>query len=161
LSDDQQHQRDTFISTFVGLLLAMVGFTVVLILLAQFIGESGSRPLANQQAIELSNQRIAPVGQVAVATAEEMAQLRAAASGEINGEVTYQSACFSCHGAGVAGAPKLGDADAWRPRRDKGVETLYEHSIKGFNAMPPKGGFINLSDEQVQAGVDYMLSQVK
>ena len=53
-------------------------------------------------------------------------------------------ACMACHGAGVAGAPKIGDAAAWGPRIAKGADTLHKHAIEGFQGqagfMPPKGG---------------------
>lgn len=78
----------------------------------------------------------------------------------INGEDVYKKACFACHGTGVAGAPKLGDAADWGPRIAQGDALLLEHAIKGFTGkkgmMPPKGGFTNLSDAEIQAGIDYM-----
>jgi cytochrome c5 len=78
-----------------------------------------------------------------------------------DGQATYNSACMVCHAAGVAGAPKLGDKAAWAPRIAKGIDTLYENSLKGLNAMPPKGGNASLSDADVQAAVDYMISQAQ
>jgi len=42
-----------------------------------------------------------------------------------------------------------------------GVSALYASSIKGKNAMPPKGGNLALSDADVNAAVDYMVSLVK
>jgi cytochrome c5 len=77
------------------------------------------------------------------------------------GKAIYDKACVVCHAAGVAGAPKFGDKAAWKDRIAKGKETLYSHSIKGFNAMPPKGGNVSLSDAEVKAAVDYMLSQAQ
>lgn len=81
------------------------------------------------------------------------------------GKAVYDSACVACHGTGVAGAPKLGDKAAWAPRIAQGMETLYTHSLKGFQGktgvMPPKGGFANLSDAEVKAAVDYMVSKAK
>jgi cytochrome c5 len=65
----------------------------------------------------------------------------------------------------VAGAPKLGDKAAWGPRIAQGIDTLYTHSIKGFQGkagmMPPKGGNMALSDADVKAAVDYMVAQSK
>ena len=160
MSEQEDHQQDNFVSNFIGILLLLIGFSIFLIFLANGI-TSAAMPSTPDRGIEdLVNQRIAPVGQVEVATPEEMAAIRAAASGEVDGEATYNQACFSCHAAGVAGAPKLGDTDAWTDRIAKGTDVLYDNSIKGFNAMPPKGGFVNLSDEQVRAAVDYMLETV-
>jgi len=74
----------------------------------------------------------------------------------------YEGKCSACHGLGIAGAPKLNDPDNWKPRVDKGIETLYENAIKGFTGsagvMPAKGGFMALSDEEVKAIVDYMVA---
>lgn len=80
-----------------------------------------------------------------------------ATAAQADGEATYNQACMACHMTGAAGAPKRGDADAWAPRLEKGIDTLYEHSINGFQAMPPKGGQVSLSDDEVKAAVDYML----
>ncbi len=73
------------------------------------------------------------------------------------GEKTYKDACGVCHNIGVAGAPKLGDMDAWKDRIAKGKEALYETSIKGKGSMPAKGGRTDLSDDAVKAAVDYMI----
>jgi len=88
------------------------------------------------------------VGMVSVANAAE-------------GQKVYQQACFACHGTGAAGAPKLGDKAAWKDRIAKGMDTLHKHALHGFKAMPAKGGRADLSDEDVQAAVDYMVSQGK
>jgi len=78
-----------------------------------------------------------------------------------SGEQVYQQACAMCHGAGLAGAPKLGDAAAWKPRLAQGTNVLHDHAIKGIRAMPAKGGNPSLPDAEVSAAVDYMLSAVK
>lgn len=77
-----------------------------------------------------------------------------------NGESTYKSLCFSCHDTGLAGAPKLGDKGAWAPRLATGVEAIYATALNGKGAMPAKGGNPALSDADVKAAVDYMLSTV-
>lgn len=85
----------------------------------------------------------------------------ASAQAEADGEAVYNQACMACHMTGAAGAPIRGDEAAWAPRLEKGMETLYTHSIEGFNAMPPKGGQMGLSDEEVKAAVDYMVEAVE
>lgn len=83
----------------------------------------------------------------------------------VDGKAVYEHNCVVCHGQGVAGAPKFGDADAWAPHIAKGMDTLYKDAINGFTGktgtMPPKGGFSNLTDEQVKAAVDYMVENSK
>ena len=68
--------------------------------------------------------------------------------------------CQTCHAAGVAGAPKLGDKAAWAPRLAQGVDGLTASAIKGKNAMPPKGGS-TASDAEIKTVVAYMVSSVK
>lgn len=78
-----------------------------------------------------------------------------------DGESVYNSGCGACHATGVAGAPKTGDKDAWTARVTQDKETLYGHAINGYQGeagvMPPKGGFMNLSDDDVKSAVDYMV----
>jgi cytochrome c5 len=80
------------------------------------------------------------------------------------GKTLYSQACIACHGAGIAGAPKMGDKTAWAPRMAQGTAILYQHAIAGFQGkagvMPPKGGS-TAPDADVKAAVDYMLSTVK
>lgn len=108
-------------------------------------------------------ERIAPVGEVCLEGEDCGSTAPAAESsdGPRSGEEVYEAACTSCHGSGVAGAPVTGDADAWSSRVDKGMETLIDHAINGFNAMPAKGGCGGCSDEEVQAAVEYMVEQVE
>jgi cytochrome c5 len=84
---------------------------------------------------------------------------------QADGAAIYNSSCAACHAQGVAGAPKFGDAAAWKDRIAQGNDTLYEHAIKGFQGksgyMPPKGGFANLSDDEVKSAVDHMVSNSK
>ena len=75
-------------------------------------------------------------------------------------EQIYQ-ACAVCHGTGVLNAPKLGDKAAWDPRLAKGVDQLYASAINGIGTMPPKGGRLDLSDDEVKKAVDYMLDSVR
>ena len=100
------------------------------------------------------------------ATPEEPAVAAAASSAsDGRGKEVYDAACFICHASGVAGAPKFGDAANWGPRVEKGMDTLYKHSIEGFmgesGLMPPKGGRPDFSDEDVKAAVDYMVNNAK
>lgn len=87
-----------------------------------------------------------------------------AGSAKADGKKIYDAACAACHGAGIAGAPKVGDKAAWGPRIQQGNATLYDHAIKGFQGktgmMPAKGGS-SASDDEVKAAVDYMVSSSK
>jgi cytochrome c5 len=98
--------------------------------------------------------RLKPVGNVALAEASSTTEAR-------SGEQVVNTVCQTCHGAGLVGAPKIGDKTVWQPRLAQGTSTLYEHAIKGIRAMPPKGGNPSLSNAEVSAAVDYMLKQSK
>ena len=101
----------------------------------------------------------APAAAAPVVAVAAAAPAKAAARGA--GKSTYDSVCHVCHGAGVAGAPKLGDKAAWAPRIKQGVAQLHATAIKGKAAMPPKGGNPALSDADVKAAVDYMAAAAK
>ncbi len=77
------------------------------------------------------------------------------------GKEVYGQACFACHDTGAANAPKFADNAAWQPRIEQGMETLVSHAINGLNAMPPKGGAMHLSDEDIAAAVAYMVDAAK
>jgi cytochrome c oxidase subunit 2 len=91
-----------------------------------------------------------------IAEKKKITAANAAASGTMDGKAVYEKYCVACHGAGVAGAPKFGDKAAWAPRLKQGQEVLYTHALKGFKAMPPKGGAADLPDAQIKATVDYL-----
>jgi cytochrome c5 len=76
-----------------------------------------------------------------------------------DGQQTYQASCQACHATGAAGAPKLGDKAAWAPRIATGIDALLASSIKGKNAMPPKGACMACTDDELKAAIEYMISQ--
>jgi cytochrome c5 len=101
----------------------------------------------------------APVVAAAPAARSAAGAAKGAAGGK--GKSIYDGTCMVCHAAGVAGAPKAGDKAAWAARLKSGMKALYASSIKGKNAMPPKGGNLSLPDADVRAAVDYMVGLVK
>lgn len=101
----------------------------------------------------------ASAGQHVVPEAEQPAPVDTMMSGP----QVYNSACLVCHGAGVGGAPVMGDAEAWAARIERGKDTLYQHALEGFTGqsgfMPAKGARMDLADDEVKAAVDYMVSE--
>ncbi len=76
------------------------------------------------------------------------------------GEATYGRFCFSCHAAGVAGAPKLGDVEAWAPRIAKGLDMLVATSIEGIPpGMPAKGLCMSCTEEDLRNAIAWMIAQ--
>ena len=57
----------------------------------------------------------------------------------------------------------VGNAAAWTDRIAAGNEIMYANAINGFvgssGVMPGKGGNPNLSDAEVKAAVDHMVSK--
>jgi cytochrome c5 len=122
------------------------------------------------------DERIEPVGavyagstgQAAMAAAADAAKAAAASQvaygGSLDGSVIFGNLCTGCHTSGAGGAPTL-DASHWTARIAQGKDTLYKHAIEGFHGeagvMPAKGGNPALSEDQVKATVDWMVSQVK
>ncbi len=82
-----------------------------------------------------------------------------AAAGAGSGEEVYRSACFACHLSGAAGAPKLEDKSAWETRAAQGFATLLQSVVNGKGAMPAKGGFMHLTEDDLRNAITYMLDQ--
>lgn len=117
----------------------------------------GGVAVAQDMSADSIAERIKPAGQVRMAG--ESAQQQSAGSSEPrSGEAVYNSACAACHAGGVLGAPKKGDAGDWEDRIAQGMDVLLEHSINGFNAMPPRGGCGNCSDEEIESAIEHMIA---
>ncbi|PMR75779.1 c-type cytochrome [Billgrantia endophytica] len=112
-------------------------------------------------------ERLRPVGQLCL-QGEDCGTVAASANGNGNGEAAngidggaiYNQVCMACHDTGAAAAPRRGEEEEWADRIGKGWDTLLDHSINGFNAMPARGGNPNLSDEEVAASTAYLLEPV-
>jgi len=160
-------------SMVIGLLAVI---TLGLILLAAYL-HTRIPPEVSPTAAKRTEARIAPAGAVYAGDTGAAAQAAAAAAaaaraasqvaygGTTDGAVIYQNLCGACHTNGVGKAPTL-DRAHWNARIAQGKETLYRHAIEGYTGpdggiMPPKGGNPALTDEQVQATVDWMLANLK
>lgn len=78
------------------------------------------------------------------------------AAGTRSGEQVVRFQCVLCHGAGMAGAPRIGDRRAWEKRAGGDVEKLVRSATEGRGAMPPNGGLADLSQQELRAAIDYM-----
>ena len=104
-------------------------------------------------------ENVQPVAEVKVAENKTATDNNSEENSLISGEKISQVNCILCHGAGVMGAPKIGDAAQWEARIAQGKDKLIDHAIKGINMMPAKGGNAALSDEEVAAAVIWMANQ--
>ena len=104
-------------------------------------------------------ENVQPVAEVKVAENNTATDNNSEENSLISGEKISQVNCILCHGAGVMGAPKIGDAAQWEARIAQGKDKLIDHAIKGINMMPAKGGNAALSDEEVAAAVIWMANQ--
>lgn len=157
--------------------MAVLGaLTIGLILLAIYLNKF--TPVESNPAGEAATvERIRPAGAVFAGSSGAAAQAAAAAAaataaagqvayeGTLDGSVIYGNLCSGCHGSGVGGAPKL-EKSFWAARLAEGKDTLHSHAINGYTGpdggvMPARGGNPALSDEQVIATVDWMISQLK
>lgn len=151
--------------------LAIIGvlvFIVHLILNSMLSLADSVLPPAKMNA-EAISERIAPVARerigeepIVQASADSGAAKAVNTSEEVGpGNQVFTAVCSTCHANGLLQAPRFGNKADWAPRIEKGMETLYTHAINGFKNMPARGGRQDLSDDEVKAAVDYMVSQSK
>ena len=163
MSEHDEHS--SFIKTPKQLItVVLLAFIVPIAAIAMLIQLILNRPHADPAALapEAVAARIQPVGQVHFGPAPEAggaqpasAQARAPKSGE---EVV-KTVCSACHGTGAAGAPKIGDKDAWGKLIREGLDHLVKAAMSGIRAMPPRGGSPDLADVEVARAVVYMANQ--
>ncbi|MFZ4288229.1 c-type cytochrome [Variovorax sp. HJSM1_2] len=102
--------------------------------------------LSEQERVAAANVRLQKVGMVEIRDANR--ELK-------SGEEVFKAQCTTCHAAGVAGAPKLGDAAAWTTRISTGYEALLHSALKGKGAMAAQGGG-DFEDLEIGRAVVYM-----
>jgi cytochrome c5 len=168
-------KHDTHFANMFSLVLGiLIAVAVLLFALARVVGNETQLKHVQLDTLQKNavEDRTRPFVRMAVAGQDNSAlaieQVSATFSGAAaelptDGEGLYKLACVACHQAGIAGAPALGDKAAWSPRIAKGQDVLYQHAIQGFQGqtgmMPPKGGRVDLADDLIRMGVDYMVEQ--
>jgi cytochrome c5 len=142
----EEQTDSTFIKNISIITVLLVVFTIVIIFLARDIGfkeEQGDGP----GSVGLTQERIKPVGgaytgEAGAAALEQAAtqvttEKAVAFDGSLDAEMIYKSVCAVCHTTGAAGAP--------------------QPALNGLNAMPARGGRSDLTDEQVQVAIEFMI----
>jgi cytochrome c5 len=124
----------------------------VIVMLVNYV-DFGARPAAGSEGLgsEAVARRIQPIGSVEVRDAANPGVLR-------TGEQVYTGQCSACHAIGAAGAPKLGDAEAWGPRIKTGYEALLNSALKGKGAMAAQGGG-EYNDTEIGRAVVYLANK--
>ena len=152
--DDSPHEGP--IKTPKQLIMAVLfSFVIPIIAIVLLVTNvtSDHRPAAGSTALEAEAvaARIMPVGRV---------ELRSMSGPKVlkTGDQVYAAQCAACHAAGVAGAPKFGDAAAWADRIKTGYEALLTSALKGKGAMAAQGGGAH-SDVEIGRAVVHMANQ--
>lgn len=137
------------------IMMVTVAVAIVLTLIIWPLSMLGKGDVSSGSSDE-AELRVQPVARV------EMQKAVAVSDGKPrDGATVYNTICTACHAAGLAGAPKTGDKAAWAPRIATGLEALLKSAINGKNAMPPRGGGADLSDDEIKAAVEYLIGQSK
>ena len=149
--EDIEEGHDTPIKTpkqlITVIVLAFVVPILAIILLVMNVSTSTTEGAGSQaMTAEAVAERIQPVGKV---------QIKLEGGPAKTGEEVFKAQCTACHSAGLAGAPKFGDAAAWGPRIGQGFEKLVQSALHGKGAMAPQGGG-EFSDYEVSRAVAYM-----
>lgn len=165
MSKQDSHFFNNF-SLVLGILFAV---TLGLFAFARHVGAEHQvkQVTTDPQYLASVDERLQPAGRVAISGQDNKALAiesagPAAPAAELpaDGTAAYAAACSTCHAAGIAGAPKIGDKAAWGPRIQQGKDTLYKHAIEGFKGntgmMPAKGG-TTWPEALVRQAVDHMV----
>lgn len=170
MSTSAQTDDQKFFNLFMVVIGALIGVTVFLIFLARSIAADTQVAWVKEDPKYAAavDERLEPAARVSLpgnepaagAVATTAPEAVAPVAAKLTGEQVYNAACFACHGSGVGGAPKFGDAAAWKPRVAQGLTTLEKHALEGFQGkagyMPPKGGRVDLSDEEIIGAVKFV-----
>ncbi len=148
------------VSVLIGVVLLVA--LVYVLTAGRFAGVAGT------DSPEAVAERLAPIGKantdpaaVAAAAAPTASGAQTAAADSDPGAAVYNRFCQACHASGAAGAPLIGNKDAWQPRIDQGMDALMNTALNGKGAMPPRGTCTDCSDDDLRAAIEYMVSKVQ
>jgi cytochrome c5 len=68
----------------------------------------------------------------------------------------WSRSCALCHVTGNAGAPRIGNAEEWAPRLAQGMDVLLQHTLEGFNDMPPLGYCMSCERDDFVVLIEFM-----
>ena len=145
---DSKAQGSALFTLVSGIIIAIA----VIYFLIKLAG-SGSFADVNQSSEAATQTRIQPAGQLALGDGIPV--------GERKGDQISNKICIQCHAAdsSVPNAPKIENNGDWAPRIGQGFDTLFQHALNGFNAMPAKGGAADLTDQELKRVITYMANK--
>ena len=145
---DSKAQGSALFTLVSGIIIAIA----VIYFLIKLAG-SGSYADVAQSSETATQTRIQPVGQLTLGDGIPV--------GERKGDQIFNKICFQCHAAdsSVPNAPKIENNGDWAPRIGQGFDTLFQHALNGFNAMPAKGGAADLTDQELKRAITYMANK--
>lgn len=82
--------------------------------------------------------------------------LKSIAGTKNEGKQIYTHFCINCHAQKPLislGAPRAGEEGDWKPRLQQGFDALFKHTDEGLNAMPPRGGCFECTDNQLMLSI--------
>lgn len=137
-------------------LFTLVSGIVIVIAVIFFLiklAGSGSFGDVNETTEAATQTRIQPVGQLKMGDGIPV--------GERQGDQIFNKICIQCHAADsiVPNVPKFENKGDWAPRIAQGFDTLFQHALNGFNAMPAKGGAADLTDQELKRVITYMANK--
>ena len=162
----EEQTDQVFIKNFSLVVVALILFTLTIAFLARSVGQKDDADIPSRTAN--TEERIKPVagvytGEEGAAAIQEAAveaapaQAAVAFDGSLDGEMIYGTVCAACHTAAVLGAPQPGSAEMAK-RAEAGMDAMMQNALNGLNnTMPARGGRPDLSDEQIQAVIEFML----
>lgn len=135
--------------TLIGGIVILLATLFLLIRLAS----SGYFSDVEETTVQAVTTRIKPAGSITMGDGVPV--------GMRTGEKIFQKVCAQCHAAdsSVANAPKITNNAEWAPRIAQGFDTLFDHALNGFNAMPAKGGDTSLTDDELKRAIAHMTNQ--
>lgn len=131
------------------------GIVILLAVLFFVVKLAGSRSFisVDESTATATETRIQPAGKLIMGDGIPV--------GQRQGDKIFSKVCIQCHAADstVPNAPRLGNNGDWAPRIAQGFDTLFQHALNGFNAMPAKGGQADLTDDELKRVIVYMTNK--
>ena len=146
---NNKNARGSALTTLLGGIVILLAVLFFLVKLAT----SGYYSDVEQSTQSATETRIMPVGNVTMGDGTPV--------GQRTGEQIFNKICIQCHAADsvVPNSPKVTHNGEWAPRIAQGFDTLFNHALNGFNAMPAKGGAADLTDDELKRAIVYMTNQ--